>query len=477
MKPTTLLLAASLIANVAFVTVFVTRPAAPGVPAHHAHPEKNSSPAGTGQQDALRAALASGDRGALEAAGLSPELAREIALGRAVGRVADRTRASQAKNAADPRWWRNRGAPAGSREPQLAARRELADALLAAFGDDFGLGGSEQGQFGFLPPEKRDALRRILQDYDEMMAKYGAGGIQLASDKEKLRLLKAERDRDIAALLTPEERLAYEMRTSPTGMAVRNRYGDALETEEDFRKVYALQKGFEEKFPLDSLNGKITPDVLRQRAEAQRQLQEDIRAALGDDKYAAFRRAADGDLRNIDILASRLNLPPETTNRVAAARETFATESQRINADTSLPPQQRRAQIQDLAARARTDLTRTLGAEAADAYAQSSPWVTMLQNGMAFSTTANSSAPGALMIDRGVSAGVFPVLPAGATGGVANRQVSVNGPGAPTDGARVVDHVMTYVSTSSDGTSAPVTKQMIMVAPPPTNDPAPAPPK
>ena len=82
---------------------------------------------------------------------------------------------------------------------------------MASFGDDAGFfGPGDSGQLAFLPAAKRDALRRITQDYDEMMAKFSAGGVQLASDKEKLRLLRAERESDIAALLTPEERLVMQ---------------------------------------------------------------------------------------------------------------------------------------------------------------------------------------------------------------------------------------------------------------------------
>jgi hypothetical protein len=431
-----------------------------------------------GQTDTLRAALQSGDVAALEAAGLSPEMARDVALGRIFSRFAERARAAQAKPGDDARWWRNRTNAPASREQQLALRRELANALMAAFGDDLGLGGTEPSQFGFLPADKRDALRRIVQDYDEMMAKYSAaGGIQLPSDKEKLRLLKAERDRDIAALLTPEERLAYEMRTSPTASTVRNRYGDAIESEDDFRKIYALQKAFDEKFPPDSLSGRISPETLRQRADAQRQLQDDIRAAVGDENYAALRRATDGDLRNLDSLVSRLNLPAETTDRIAAARDTFAAESQRINADPALNSQQRRAQLQELANRAKTDLTRSLGGEAAEAYAQSSPWMSMLQNGMAYSTTPQANSPGSLMSDRGVGPGVFPVFPAGANQGGVTRQVMMNGSAPSADGAaRISDHVMTFTSdVSAGGAATPANKQMIIVSPPTNETPAPAP--
>ncbi len=480
MKPSTALLAASLLANAALVAVHVTRaPAsAPATGGSSADPRAaESATSGTVNLETLRAALASGDTAALVAAGLSPEAARELTVGRAFIHAAERIRAARANQPADERWWRNRGFVPGSRELQLQTRREMSDALVAAFGDDLGLfSAGDPSQLAFLPPEKRDALRRITQDYDEMMAKFSAGGVQLASDRERLKLLRAERDRDIAALLTPAEREAYELRTSATANAVRARYGAGIETEEDFKKIYALQKALEEDFPLDPTMGRVSPETMRERAAAQRQMQEDIRAALGDEKFAALRRATDSDLRTVDSLVSRLDLPSTTTDRVVATRDALAAESQRINADTSLTPQQRRAQIQDLGSRAKADLTQALGSEAADAYAQRSPWLNMLQNGMAYTTTPPADSPGAVF---GAGQSVHPVFPAGAAGPGNTRQgITIATPmieAAPTDvvyGSSGVQ-VMTFgTSMSETAAGAAPSGPRVIVGP---DQPAPTP--
>jgi hypothetical protein len=478
-KPAVLFLSASLIGNAALIAVLATRSA---TPSPSATPSASSNKTPRDQSDrshALLAALAAGDAKALEAAGVSPAIARELSIGRTFSRLAERVRAAQVKKA-DSRWWRGRAglADPGAREQQLVARRELSDALIAAFGDDLGLAGGDQSQFAFLAPEKRDALRRINQDYDEMMAKFSGGGVQLASDREKLRLLRLERERDIAALLTPEERLAYDMRTSTSGNLVKNRYGDAIESEAEFQKIYALQKAFDDKFPRDALTGRISPEVMRTRAEAERQLEADIRAAVGDDRYAALRRAADPDVRTIDSLASRLNLPASTTDSVLASRDAYSVESQRITHDASLNMSQRRAQIQALATQARSEITRALGAEAADAYAQRSPWLNMLQNGMAYSTTPQDGTPGSLF--PGASQSVYPVMPAGATA-AGQRQFVINA-APPSDAVVPGDafisggnvQVMSFSSSASvdpaAGAAAPVRK--MIVAP---GQPAPAP--
>ncbi len=170
-----------------------------------------------------------------------------------------------------------------------------------------------------------------------------------------------------------------------------------------------------------SANSSLPPASASSTPTARSPSTDALRAALGDDRYAALRRASDADLRTVDSLATRLNLPPNTTDRVALARETYAAESQRINADQSRAPAQRRAQIQELSTRARAELTEILGREAADAYAQRSTWANMLQGGIAYSTNPKDAPGGALTFGGGQS--VFPLMPSGANAAGGQRQV------------------------------------------------------
>lgn len=412
MKPATLLLTASLAGNAALLGVVLTSSSPAPAPVSPA-PVAKAPPAPGHEAGALREALAKGDAAALAAAGVSPELARQVVLGRTLGAHGQRLRDLVARQGGGA-WWKAR--PPGSlsaagREEWAQATREVSEALAAALGEDIlGLGGRDSGQLSFLDPAKRAALRRILQDYDEMSAKFGAGGIQLGSDREKLKLLQSERERDLAALLTPAERAEFELRTSATSVGLRQRLGDAIQSEEDFRTLYALQKAFDDKFPREALTGRMTPELMQQRAAAERQLAEDMRLALGDEKYAAIRRASDPDLRALDQLVTRLGLPADVTTRVAATRGAYAVESQRIMGDASLTPPERRPRLQELAARARSDLGQLLGTEVAEAYAPRAPWVSMLQGGVAFTTNPKDTPMGGLALG-GMS--VFPVMPAG----------------------------------------------------------------
>ncbi|MFM8618504.1 MAG: hypothetical protein ACKOE8_07245 [Opitutaceae bacterium] len=471
MKTAPLLLATSLAVNAALVVFVVKRDSAK--PPASAKP---SAPAATAPAPdaALRAALASGDTAALTAAGAPASLVRELALGRRLSALS----AQAPAGTTDPRWWRGAKPGAPVTEERARWRREVTEALAAAGIDPKGVfGPGDPGLLSFLPPAKREALRRINQDYEELTAKFGANGVQLSSDRERLKLLRAERERDIAALFTPEEYAEFTMRTSPSSSVVRARYGDAIESEAEFRRIYELQRAFDEKFPMENAKARATPEGMRAFADAQRQLQDDIRAAVGDTAWSRLQRAADSDLGTVDSLVNRLNLPPATTDRIASLRETLAAESQRINADSAASAPQRRAKIQELAARAKSELTAALGQEGSEAYGQRSPWMGMLAGGLAFSTTPPANGPGAALSIGGQS--VYPVLPTGAPGAIGGaRQVMISAEStlstdATVGGPRENVRVMTF-STGEGNPAVTVGGgggATIIVAPP-TNPPA-----
>lgn len=393
MKFGPLLLGASLLANVALGVLLVRQ--SPG-PTTAETPKRNSALKATAPTAAaakpgqsLEEALASGDSAALLAAGVSPDIIRALTLGRAFDRLQDRLRQLREAHARDPRYWRNARNFDGprNRAPLIAAQREFSDAVRQAYGFSIDEFFSERdARYSYLSPEKRATLQRIEQDYDEMMSQVYAdvNGLQLPADREKLKLLRAERERDIAAAMSPAEREQFELHDSPAARDVMYRYGVALDSEEDFKRVVALQKAFNDRY--GNNDGQRTPEQMKDRRTAEAQLRDQILASFSPEQQAALKRANDADYRTLNSLAQRLNLPGTVTDSVLATRNAYATQSMAINANTSLTEQERRAQLQALATRAQADLRNSLGADGAQAFAERAIWISMLKNGAAFST-------------------------------------------------------------------------------------------
>ncbi len=461
MKKLPLLFGLSLIANAALVAVLVLHQGAPPIAsdsgANAAKPSGSSHPAASGST----AAAAS-----VDLANLPPDLARQATVGRALERLQAAAKQLAAKRASDPRYWRRGGAQGGLSREDIAeltqARREFNDALRAAFGPDASIDVARDSRNDFLPAAKAEELRRIEQDYADVQADVyrDAAGIQLPSDRAKLALLRAERDKDIAALLTPEELAQFELHSSATAQNLRARYGDAIESEDDYKKLFALQKAFDQKYPNEDLvGGQRDPNYFRERALAQQQIMSDFQTAIGDEKYAAFKHATDPDYQALTSLSQRLNLPASTADNVLSARDTYAAASQRINADTSLSPQDKRTQIQALAAQAKNDVSTALGAEGSAAFSQRAQWLNYLNSGMAFTTNPKDSPAGAGMGNQSV----YPVFPAGARVNFNNVQSASNVSIAP-DGTRQVTYgtappgaTMIYTGTTTINTTTTTT--------------------
>ena len=396
MKKTTLLLVLSLVVNAAFAAILFLRPTSPANRADSATspPDKPiSSPAGN-LTTAQLAALESGDATQLKAAGLSDKLVSMLTVGRAYAKL--RTGMHELKQSAYSRsqYWRRPNLGADELRQMTKTQREFNETLDAAFNQDATL--SSDSQYAFLPPEKRDVLRRIKHDYDEITSDLSAemGGTQLPSDRKKLKILSDEKDRDIAAALTPEEYEQYNLHFSPTAATIRARYGDAIQTEDDYKKIFVLQKAYDDQSQLEFMAGPVSQEVMAMRHTAEVKLQDDIKAALGPDNYAVLQKASDPDYNALTSVVKRLNLSPQTADTVFASRDTYAAASQRINADPSLSAADRRTQLATLATQAQTDLTKMLGSEGAEAYAARANWMAMLKRGSAFSTNPKDAAPG-----------------------------------------------------------------------------------
>ncbi|MBI5769434.1 MAG: hypothetical protein HZA93_16690 [Verrucomicrobia bacterium] len=405
MKLAPAVLAVSLAANIGLVALLwrrsETTPPAPHAPAEPRAPDAALA-AEAKKRDTLLAALSGGDPAAMTAAGVPAEVANHLAAARAFGRLAALERDGRGKVAVPAEYWRRgpgKPRPPPTREQRAersAAEREFEVAMKKAFGED-PFGGGGDGRFGFLAAATRERLERIERDYDEMRREVSldAEGFQLAADREKLKLLETEKQRDLMAAMTPAERDQFELRSSPAANAIIGRYGDILASEDEFRRLFTIQKAFDEKYssPDYQLRPR-TPEENRQRAEAERQLNDDLRAAIGDDRWAATSRANDREFQSLTTLAARLNLPAATADQVYALRDNYAAQSAAINQNATLSATERRSQLTALAGRAKADLGARLGTDGGDAYARSASWVNLLQNGQAFTTDARQLPAG-----------------------------------------------------------------------------------
>lgn len=416
MKPIAFVLVGSLAANAALLGLFAVQPdlapaavrdwlvsdAKRNAAQANLRAQRDRAAADARAAEARRADLWSAIRtddvrslvGRLKAAGFSPALVHAIVNARLEATFAARMQALIG-TAGDAPFWKPE--PFSYNNPkfyegQSQIYRDRAKALRELLGEDYyATGGgdataAQRRQFGDLPKAKIDLIQRINDDYTEMAAQVRAAtnGVLLPEDRAQLALLDREKRTDLAALLTPAELEDYEMRSSPILSRLRSALTLMDATEAEFRAIFRAQQPFTDILNPPSVGGitRFSQEDSRKRADAEKQIAEQLKVALGEQRAADYARAGNYEYQNLHRLAQRENIPLAAINQAYDLRLKTTTESMRIH-DAKLEPAARTAALQALAASARTELARQLGPAVAENYAKSLSWLNGIERGYA----------------------------------------------------------------------------------------------
>ncbi len=402
------LLALSLAANVLLGwLVFPRTPQStritPPLAAHSPSSESAHTIAQATSAQAIASASPATLRDRLLALGFPADAVRAVV--RAVIEAPRRTRDRELRAATPPLpWWQGvhgyRVTP--EQEAELRSLRTAErEEMTRLFGPAGALTAAELEPYLFLPAERAAQLATLERDYADLRTQLGqALPGDPAAAAERRRVLEAEHDRDLAALLTPEERTALELRTSATAqkLATRLAYFDGTATE--FRTVYDLQKTFDEKFPATGMVVVFTGNEPRTLAEAQ--LHADLRTALGPNRYAAWQLAQREDFRALSDLQRRFSLPPAAVAAMTQLPVETSAAAGRIADDATLTPTQKIAALKTLGQDLRAQIRTTLGPTLGDAYLGSggANWLSTLDRGGSFSFSPTGGVSSRSMLNR-----------------------------------------------------------------------------
>jgi hypothetical protein len=227
-------------------------------------------------------------------------------------------------------------------------------------------------QFGHLPPDKANEARRIVREFNDLRADVvmGFGGpvVVTQADRDKMAGLEKQMRAELAKLMTPQEYENYELRGSNTANSVRNQLAAFDATEAEFRTIFQLQRAYDERF--GQMYAQTSPEESRLRGEAQRQMNEQIKAALGPVRAEEYERARNYEYRTTSQLVARLELPAETTDKAWAVRDEIQKRAILIHQNSALPPDQRAQQLAALQKEAVDKVAPLFGARGVEAYKQ-----------------------------------------------------------------------------------------------------------
>ena len=235
----------------------------------------------------------------------------------------------------------------------------------------------------FLPAGKAAQLADIDNDYSDLRQQIiiETAGFRMPGDGAKLKLLDDEKQRDVQALLTPDELAEKKLRTSS---GLQHTFAAFDGTEEEYKAIFALQNPVDEKYDTATAmyGGVNMQDFYRERSAVQAEIDTQIKDMLGDERYADYQRAQRMDYKSLLAAAQRFDLAPETVSQTYQARDAAVAEVSRISGDKSLSAEQKTQAYAALAEQTTAQIRASLGNDIGDAYINNAlGWLKTLPNG------------------------------------------------------------------------------------------------
>ena len=211
----------------------------------------------------------------------------------------------------------------------------------------------QQAHISFLPAGKQSAVLEVQDKYADLEQEiyFHSRGVFLDEDQEAIKRLQRERDAELAKTLAPEELFEYQLRNSDTANGLRASLGGLNPSQEEFRKLFALQQTFDEQFNAAFNSADENSLEIRARAqqEAQAAFDAETQKALGPERFAEYERTQDGDYRTLRQMTERFNLPGETANAVYDMKLAAERQKQLVELNPGLTEPQRTAMLAAIA--------------------------------------------------------------------------------------------------------------------------------
>jgi hypothetical protein len=226
--------------------------------------------------------------------------------------------------------------------------------------------------YSFLSADKQENVRALATKFDDLEQEIYArsGGLLLDADQEQLKAIERQRKAELAAVLTPQELEEYELRHSSTAQTMRTQLAGFQPTEEEFRKIFRLERTFDESFDqaFDTRNDAAMTARVQSEQAAQNALNDEIRKTLGPQRFAEYQRAQDTDYRAILQLTDRFQAPPDVAAKVYNMKQAAEQYKRQVESIPTLTEEQRAQMIAALARETERSVVATMGDQVFRAY-------------------------------------------------------------------------------------------------------------
>ncbi|MCC6232128.1 MAG: hypothetical protein IT580_05760 [Verrucomicrobiales bacterium] len=220
----------------------------------------------------------------------------------------------------------------------------------------------------FLDPAKRETVAAALARYRQ--AEEEARGLPTPSERQSF-LEAAERalEDTFAKSLTPEEREQYELRSSPMADELREQLRGFSSTREEFETLFRLQREGERQ--ASALAAAADDPQRGEKLEAlEQEQQQNVRQALGEQRFKEYQRARDPDYQTLYSLALGHQVPTEVAGQVWDMRAAVEVQTDRVRANPLLTVDQKVRALEAIRETTQSSIVDVLGEPLLDAYRQ-----------------------------------------------------------------------------------------------------------
>lgn len=231
--------------------------------------------------------------------------------------------------------------------------------------------------FDFLPAEKRSKAFELIQDRQSKMQKAMKSG---APDPEALRKAMKESETAMAALLTPEEMLDYNLRLSGTANLMSMQLASFEPSEQEFLDIFKMRKAYDDEYTMGGMGSlNLQGEEKQKQKAAEQQLNDQIKALLGEERYQDYKRAQDSAFQAMYSVADRENLGKDAAAKAYDMKKIAEQQAWKIRQDESLTKDQRTAALQGIRAETENSIRAVFGAKGYQSY-QKQPGAYWLNN-------------------------------------------------------------------------------------------------
>ncbi|TAL03691.1 MAG: hypothetical protein EPO07_05870 [Verrucomicrobia bacterium] len=229
-----------------------------------------------------------------------------------------------------------------------------------------------ESMLDFLPASKQNQVTDIYMKYQAKIAGAMGNGTPDAEDLKNMQKVQKDMDAELAKLMSPEEYQDYQLRMSQTAMMMRMQLGSFEPSEQEFRDIFKLKKPFDDDYSNMFGMATGTKEEKEKRAAAEKEMKSQIKALLGDERYADYERAQDYAYQSIYRTTDRYGLGKDAANKVYDMKKAAEDEARKIRNDKTLDKDQRTAALAGIRAETEKSIQTVMGDKAWSSY-QSQP--------------------------------------------------------------------------------------------------------